>query len=239
MPLPHWREQLDRELRRRALPAGYRIRLIEELLDHHLDCQLERKDSPMSMDALVPSSIDARIGDPRTIAAQAVQVYRRNFVQRFPLLCFVAGPLIGFPIALIGAMALGVPLTEWLLSLMGIEFDSLLTDPVSVNRAFHTFAWSLRLVPFAVAAVFFVFLARRAKQDYRWSLVAVLLVTILAASFHAQVADKTSAAQGNFSIGLSFPMSGPIAYLQVAAPLAVALFAYFRRKDHSSAQLTG
>ncbi len=235
MPLPHWREQLDQELRRHALPAAYRLRLLEELLDHQLDME----DSLMSMDALAPSTIESRMGDPRTIATQAAKVYRRNFVQRRPVLCFVAGPLIGFPVALIGLMALCFPLTEWLLSLIGIGFDSLLTDPISVNRAFHAFAWCLRLIPFAAAAVFFVYLARRAKQDYRWSLVAVLLITILAASFHAQVADKIGAAQGNFSVGLSFPMTGSMAYLQVAAPLAVALFAYYRRKDHSTAQLAG
>ena len=233
MPLPPWREQLDKELRRRALPAAYRQRLIEELLDHQLDLE----DSQMSMEALSPSSVETRMGDPRMIATQAAKVYRRNFVQRRPLICFVFGPLIGFPVALIGAMALGFPLTEWLLGVFGVEMDSILADPAVANRALHTFAWCLRLIPFAVAAFFFVYLARRGKQDYRWSLVAVLLVTLIAASFHAQVADKIGNGQGNFSVGLSFPITSPLAYLQVAAPLVIALFAYLRRKDHSPAQL--
>jgi hypothetical protein len=233
MPPSQWRNQLEAELQRQALPAAYRQRLSEELLDHQLDLEA----SPMSMDAVATGSLESRLGDPRTIATQAAKVYRRNFVQRRPLICFVFGPLIGFPVALIGAMALGFPLTEWALGVFGVQMDSILADPAIANRALHAFAWFLRLIPFAAAAFFFVYLARRGKQDYRWSLVAVLMVTLIAASFHAQVADKIGDGQGNFSVGLSFPITTPLAYLQVAAPLAIAVFAYLRRKDHSPAQL--
>jgi hypothetical protein len=227
-----WREQLNRELRSRSLPAAYRRRLLEELLEHQFDMEV----SDMSMDVLAPATLEKRLGDPRVIAKAAAEVYRRNFVQRQPLLCFVAGPLLGFPAAVVCVMALGIPLVGWILGIFGLEMDSFADDPIAANRAFHAFAWALRLVPFAFAAAFFVFLARRSKQDYRWSLVAVLLITLLAASFHAQVADKIGTAKGNFSVGFSFPMTAPIAYVQVAAPLAIALYAFLRRKDAESTQ---
>jgi hypothetical protein len=233
MQQSQWRNRLEGELRRQALPATYRQRLLQELNDHQLDMETHQ----MSMDALAAGSVETRLGEPRAIAAQAAKVYRRNFVQRRPLICFVVGPLVGFPVALIGAMAVGFPLTAWILGAIGIDLDSYLADPAVLNLAIHTLAWCLRLIPFAAAAWFFVYLARRSKQDYRWSLVAVLLVTLIAASFNAQVVDKIGTNQGNFSVGLSLPITSPLAYLQVAAPLGIALFAFLRRNDHSPAQL--
>lgn len=233
MPSRLWREQLEKELRRRALPAAYRLRLIEELADHQLDMEARL----MSMDALTAGSIESRLGDPRLIAKEAATVYRRNFVQRRPLICFVAGPLVGFPIAFIATLALGFPLINGALGLVGLDMEALAASPQTVNRLMHGFAWCLRLIPFAAAALFFVYLAKRARQDYRWPIVAILLVSLLAAGFHAQVVDKLSGAQGNFSVGLSFPISGPMAYLQVAAPLALAVYVFLRRKTYGSAQL--
>lgn len=235
MPSLQWRKELDKELRRRALPAAYRLRLIEELSDHQLDMEA----TAMSMDALSTGSIETLIGDPRTIATQAAQVYRRNFVQRRPLICFVLGPILGFPAAIILTLALGIPLTDWVLGLFGVHMESLLDDPAIANRVLHSFAWLMRLVPFAAASTFFVYLAQRSKQDYRWAVLAVLLVTLFAAAFQAQVVDKIGGGEGGFSLGLSFPISTPIAYLQVAAPLAIALYAYLRRDNHKMAQLAG
>lgn len=228
-----WREQLDQELKRRALPAAYRIRLLEEMYDHQLDMEA----SLMSMDALSAGSIETRLGDPCVIATQAATVYRRNFVQRRPLVCFVLGPLLGFPIAFIALLTLGFPLANWLLGLVGLDRESLAASPQTVNATMHLVAWCLRLVPFAAAAWFFVYLAKRGKQDYRWPIVAILLITLFAAGFHAQVLEKLSGSQGNFSVGLSFPISGPIAYLQAAIPLALAGYVFLRRKSYGPPQL--
>lgn len=231
MSLRPWHDHLAGELKRQALPESYCERLLEELADHQLDLE----ENLMSMDALVNSAIEHRLGDPKVIAAQASKSYRRNFAQRWPLICFVLGPLVGFPIAIAALVASGILIGEAVFPWLGL--DAFFSDPAVANRAIHTFAWSLRLVPFIAGSLFFVYLARRTRQDWRWSILAVLLVTLLAISFQASVVDKSGPSEGQFSLGLSLPITSPIAYLQAAGPLGIAAVAFLRRKSTSRMQL--
>lgn len=233
MSHPLWLDQLSRELKRRSLPEAYCARLLEELTDHQLDLEEQQ----MSKDALASPALEHSLGDPQHIAAQAAKACRRHFAQRWPVLCFIVGPLLGFPISLVALLVIGLNGAEALFAATG--WESPLQDPSLANLAIHTFAWTLRVLPFAAGAFFFAYLGKRSQQDWRWSLLAVLIITLLAISFHAQVADRVGTTPGQFSLGLSLPMSSPLAYLQALCPLSIAVLVVLKRKRQSPLSLAG
>lgn len=91
-----WTERVEDELSRRGVPARYRRRLLAELRDHVED--LKEEVMMQTEDAL-----DARLGDPEILAAQAAEEYRRTrWASRHPLLVF---GLLPFPVTLLVVIA--------------------------------------------------------------------------------------------------------------------------------------
>ena len=90
MPHRNWSERVDDELARRGVPARFRRRLLAELRDH-ADDLTDGEGLTMTDDEL-----NARLGDPEILAAQAAEEYRRTrWTSRHPLLMFRASATSG------------------------------------------------------------------------------------------------------------------------------------------------
>jgi hypothetical protein len=113
MRTPNWLEQLRQALTEQRLPSSFVEPFLDELLDHLEDL----KEATMSIEAPPRDGLDAVMGDPRQLAAEAGGEFRRRtFLGRRPVvaaLIFLLAPLpfvslLALTLMLIGQLAVYV-----------------------------------------------------------------------------------------------------------------------------------
>jgi hypothetical protein len=225
MPPSTWHSELRRALVRRRLPQDYRERLMGELLDHFYDLMEENP----HMDA---RTLTSRLGWPDDLARAASAEYRRRtFAGRHPIVTFLVAPvptvatlIVGLLLLLFGVAWL-VP-DKWIHSSRGVAITPIVLFAI---------AWTLRLAPFAVAALLFTRGAARSGCDFRWSMAATALVVLFAGAFNVWFEAPTLVPEsGRFGLGFALP-TGPVQLLQASVPLAIALW-YTRRANRPDSQ---
>lgn len=197
----------------RGLPARYVRRVVEELQDHQQDIVDER--------GMV--SAESRIGDPTVLAERIVAEFRASrFVGRHPALAFVVTPI---PLVI----------AAWMVVFLGLALlSSPLEEAAGVtgrNVGAYAIYLGLRFVPFAGTAFVLCRSAYRSGRG-RWSLVACVLVALLAGSLVANLTFSTGHEDGRLMFGTLFLTPGiagrPLAeagrqLVQMAVPLAIWL----------------
>ena len=149
MPHRSWAEQVEHELARRGVPAGYRRRLLAELRDHADDLMEEEGSSMQTEDVS-----NTRLGDPAALAEQAAMEYRRSrWASRHPLLAFGVLPLPAILLAMVATLLLFDLAAE---SILWWFADAAGELPRSAMIVFaYAMAWSVRFVPFVLLAAAF------------------------------------------------------------------------------------
>jgi hypothetical protein len=215
----HWLDRFAAELRRQRLPAGYRVRLLDELADHL--SELEQETTSMEAQVL----LEERIGRPEVIAAEARSEYtRRTFAGRHPVLTFGVAPLFA---------VLGILLTTLFVTYLVLMLASLTTPqlreqsipPTTLQWCVaYSAVWFVRLAPFGVAAWLFARAGRRAQRP-KWGLVACTIVAALAFVFWMGIREETTEHPGLVFFGLAIQqVPHPEQYVQAALPLAIGLW---------------
>jgi hypothetical protein len=93
--------------------------------------------------------------------------------------------------------------------------------------------WTLRVLPFSLAAVLFWRAAVRSGCDWRWGLTATFLLAIFAGTFAVSYEVPTGVPEsGRFGLGFGLP-PGPVQFVQFCMPIAIALW-HFRRGNVAS-----
>ena len=218
-----WLERMNEELAGQGLPAGVRLRLLEELQDH-LDDLTEG-----GTDMITGTELSLRLGVPAELAKRAADEHRRaSWVRRHPRLVFLLAPIPAALVCMLLHLLAGA-------AVFGL-FESSFNDPASRGdwqRPVSLFAGSVRFVPFLIAATFFSLLAvRRAVRP--WCVVAAIAQIALLAGFataNSTWSDEPGGSQ--FGLGLSFPFSGWMQAAQLLLPLGIgglALWAVARAR---------
>lgn len=213
----NWPEALREALVARRLPLEYQERFMDELLDHCADLMEENPD----MNAI---TLATRMGSPDALAAQAAEtVRRRTFGGRHPVLTFILAPIplvVGAIIAVVFVAA--IPL-ELLGSFIPENRRNSVGAVFSEALFLEAFCWTVRILPFALAAWWFCRSARRAGLSWRWPVAACALIAFLAAAFAIQFRMPTGIPNtGALTIGLSFPPFGSVVqWGQCLTPLAI------------------
>jgi hypothetical protein len=89
---------------------------------------------------------------------------------------------------------------------------------------------SLTVVPVAIAATFFCYLARRASVNWRWTLAACSLLAVIGGAAIAQLALPTATSKGSLTFGFGISAHpNPSQILQFALPLAICGWAIWRQ----------
>jgi hypothetical protein len=231
-----WLSQVRAELVRRRLPPLYVERLVSELSDHLTDLMEDR----MSTDAKDLHGVFQRLGTPGHVAASAAGEYRKaRFSRRHPLLMFVVLPLVALPLLWV-ASVVSIILT---VKLLGIETGKVSTDQSVwqwANAAVPYLVVGLMVIPVALAATYFCYLARRAGVSWKWSLAACGLLAVLGGAAMTQFALPTEHSQGSLSFGFgvsAHPSASQM--LQFLLPLAIGGWAAWRQFGrHGHSQMT-
>ena len=195
---------------------------------------------------MTEDALNARLGDPAALAAQAAEEYRRSrWASRHPLLVFGLLPL---PATLLVFMA---TLLLFGLAAYGIgwvvagDVDDL-PRPALVAFAYSV-AWGVRFVPFVVLAVLFTRLYLRSRVSRWWFATAAAQILIVAGSMISLIRYSDEPGQSQWMLGFAWvPMplatGGPcrsstlvgwMQVVQVVVPVAVGalLFRAARRKQ--------
>jgi hypothetical protein len=203
-------DSLRADLIRRGLPIRYVRRVVEELQDHQQDLVDEK-----------PTTSESRLGDLTDLADRIVAEFRASrFAGRHPILAFVITP-----IPLVIAACVTVFLAAALLS-MSLEEAMGATGR---NAGAYVIYLGLRFLPFGATALF---LCRWAYRSGRggWSLIACLLVALLAGTFLAVLKFPVGDADGTMMFGTLLLTPGMAAMVvgqqlaQIAMPLAIWLW---------------
>jgi hypothetical protein len=241
MPHRRWPDRLDDELARRGVPARFRRRLLAELRDH-ADDLTDGEGKPMTDD-----QIEARLGRPAELAAQAAEEYRRaRFASRHPLIVFGLLPLPATVLTFLAtALVLGLAAEALGLALGGGDVDRL-PRPVVVALVYGV-SWGLQFVPFALAAVLFTRTYLRARVSRRWFVAAAAQVLLVAGLFVSSLHYSDVPGESTWMIGLAWApvptgdgwgltFHNAVGWMQVAqvlVPLAVGVLTVraARRRD--------
>ncbi|WP_010588428.1 hypothetical protein [Schlesneria paludicola] len=188
-----WRDRLHEELNKRKLPPSYSARLIEEFTDHLTDLQ---EVSP-NMEAV--KSAEAKLGTPESLAAAAEREYlKRTFSGRHPILTFLFLPI---PVVAITSVVM-------IYLLFRCQYEFTPTYPAHLEKP-TMFEWFMaygcmyfsRFLPFAVTALLFMSVGRRARRP-GWGVLACVLVAGFAFLFHVMVVMPNE--QHNLVVALTF-----------------------------------
>lgn len=227
-----WTEQVEVELSRRGVPARYRRRLLAELRDHAEDLKEE---------GMMPTEdvLNARLGDPEILAAQAAEEYRRSrWISRHPLLVFGLLPLpvtllvVIATLVLIGLVAYGI---GWLVAGDAVE----LPRPAVVALAYSA-AWGVRFVPFVFLVVLLSRLYLRSQVSRWWLATAAAQVLVVAGSLVSSIRYSSEPGQSAWILGFAWMpvphgdawalpflnLLGWMQALQIAVPLAVGALVF-------------
>jgi hypothetical protein len=223
---PHWLHELRAELARRKLPPLYVERFVSEMADHFTDCMEDR----MSTDAKDLHGVFERFGTPGEVARSAAQEFRKaKFSRRHPVLMFLVLPVLSLPLLWFGKVALVVALIK-LFGLQSDQYEVHSTVWQAAEVALPYVIVSLTVVPVAVAAAFFCYLARRAAVNWRWTLAACSVLAVIGGAAIAQLALPTATSKGSLSFGFGISTQpNPSQILQFLLPLAICGWATWRQ----------
>ncbi|TWU11419.1 hypothetical protein CA54_02260 [Symmachiella macrocystis] len=203
----NWHNQLQQELARQGLPRLYTERLMDELLDHAL-CL---KEETNVMDATkIPDAPVERVGKPEQLAQAAGEEYRRRtWLGRHPILTFLIAPLPMLVLSWILCMLVFVCTAELVEEFndgqQGITKSTVSsTTLLLMETAFYIWA----AAPFVLTTCLLCWMAQRTARGPKWMLAAGLIVTLVAAVFHSQMALPTQPGNGQLSTGFGFPAWG-------------------------------
>jgi hypothetical protein len=223
---PHWLHELRTELVRRKLPPLYVERLVSEMTDHFTDCMEDR----MSTDARDLHGVFESFGSPAEVARSAAAEFRKaKFSRRHPVLMFLVLPVLSLPLLWFGKVALVVALIK-LFGLQSDQYEVHSTVWQAADVALPYVIVSLTVIPVAIAATFFCYLARRAAVNWRWTLAACSLLAVIGGAAIAQLALPTATSKGSLTFGFGIstqPSASQI--LQFLLPLAICGWAIWRQ----------
>ncbi|OWK41745.1 HAAS signaling domain-containing protein [Fimbriiglobus ruber] len=198
-----WSERVEAELVRRGVPARFRARFVAELRDHIDDLKDEESD-------MTEETIEGRFGAPDRVAAAAAEEYRRaGWVRRHPVLTFALAPL---PVTLLGLVLAAVVLS--LVTLCVLVAAAALTtggfDPKTLPRwvkvdAVYFCHHGIRLLPFALAPLFFGRLVVKYRTNAWWLVLAIAQIAVMAALYKSHIVYSDEPGQSQWMIGLSLP----------------------------------
>ena len=184
MNAQQWLDQFRGELDRHKLPPLYSERLLSELSDHITDFL----EDPMSTEALDRPNASRTLGRPAEVAQTAASEYRqRKFLGRHPLLGFVALPIVTLPVL----WAVTVFTFAMVAKLCGFGSNGTLSTaelPPWVNYSLATVVFGLVLVPIALAAWLFCYVARSSGVTTKWPLIACLILAVIGSPAFLDVA---------------------------------------------------
>jgi hypothetical protein len=213
-----WHDEVVEAMRNQGLP-GYYIRRFADELSAHLQDVLQ--ENPLMDDATIYS----RLGQPDDLAEHALRTLRQSkFCGRHPLLAFVVLPIPA--VLLILATA-----TFGLLCLSKLLPDEWIAENANAFGA-TAICLMIRFVPFLLASALFCRAAWRAGCSWRWSLVATMLISVLAALFVVNLTLPTHGPNtGRLVMGLAIPPNvGQLP--QFLAPLAMAGLIWTWQRGH-------
>jgi hypothetical protein len=227
VPDPKWLEELQKQLARRRLPATYVARLMDELSDHVTDLLEDQ----MSTDALESRSVFERLGAPQDVARQAAAEFRRrSFCGRHPILMFVVLPVVTlvavFYVELMGLAALGMALKS-----TGADLSSDRLSPTAVGGV-RLFCTSSLLVPAALTAALFAWLAAKAGVPRKWPTITCAILGVLAAASQLDVYMSPLPGQSKLTLGMGFSTAVTAMFVQLskfAVPLLIGMWIFSRR----------
>lgn len=232
-----WIERVEDALSRRGVPARYRRRLLAELRDHAEDLTEEGMLMPTE------DNLNARLGDPEMLAAQAAEEYRRTrWTSRHPLLVFGLLPL---PVTLLATLLVAIAtLVLFELAAYGIgwlvagDVDHL-PRPAVVALAYSA-AWGVRFVPFVLLVVLFSRLYLRSQVSRWWLATAAVQVLVVAGSLISSIHYNSEPGKSAWMLGFAWMpvphgdgwalpflnLIGWMQALQIAVPLAVGALVF-------------
>lgn len=236
MASPPWRDRLHVELRRQRLPAAYIARFLEELSDHSTDIMTE--DASMEADQIA----DTRLGCPKQLAALAKSEFqRRTFAGRYPLVTFVAGPVLTMIGTLVLVFLVLFGLCWSIDAVMGgidAAMDGSLSAAIPDHRLpfetsiFRLFGVVARFVPFVFSAWLYCRIGRRTGL-HNWSIGACGIVVVTAACFSSVLTPATADSEPTWVFGLA----GHLGYDQVMQALVPAAVAVWLLWQYSASRL--
>jgi hypothetical protein len=171
MEKQRWLEELRKRLAAQGLPASYVERAALEMSDH-IDEIMEEK-AIMKIE-----NIRDRVGLPADLAQTAAAEYRKQlFSRRHPILTFIVLPV---PTLMLLSMAYYVWVVCLPLVLMPFadELGENPSTPALVLMAgFELVGIVLLLASYCLPAVWFCRMARTTDQDWRWPMIACVILS--------------------------------------------------------------
>jgi hypothetical protein len=236
MVTQRWLEDVQTELSARRLPRRYVTRLMRELSDHIHD----GLENPMSMEARAIMNPVDRLGLPEAVAAAAADEYRkRRFAVRHPFLTFAVGPVLLLPVVSIAFIAAPLwivgTLLEWLEVSETTSMGPVIASGLEwFNAASLTGAAALLVIAFAG-------LGRRTAVHWRWSMIAGILLAMIAGAVYSEARARTADHQGVLMIGIGYPIRMPTIHqwIQFIVPLGAAGWMTWRQRRLESAAIPG
>lgn len=206
---------------RRGLPANYVRRVVGELEDHQLDIAGETAVT----DETTTTDSD-RLGDFDQLAATLAERYQaRTFAGRHPVVTFLLAPIPAVLMAWAAMLMVlfgVVQLYEIWFELSGKTISDLSSSVVGMALVMYV---AEIVVPPAVIAMFFSWLAYRGGKGMIWSCAATLLVAFAALCFNSGLAFPVTPGTGTFFVGFGFSSGmffGP-QLLQMLVPILAVM----------------
>ncbi len=226
-----WLDSLRDEFARRKLSPKYAERMISELTDHFHDFMEDQ----MSKDArdskeLDRESLERELGSPADIGAAAAEQYRRQrFAGRHPLFVFAVLPIVSLPIL---SLALMLAIGGLLYTLIPDSVPDAGAEPAWASPLIRTAICAMVILPAIGLAAWLCRAARRAALDWKWPLIACLLLALTSGSVFSNTRAKTADKPGLIILGVGTPSVTTIGFqaLQLLAPLAVCAWAILRKR---------
>lgn len=224
-------DHLTAELVRRGLPRAYIERLSEELDDHIADL-IDQRRNAMSMDAGQRFDIEQRMGSTSELAIAAhTQYRRRTFWGRHPIFTFLVAPVPITLLSWIGFLFAALWASKCVALVLGDAYrfeGTVATEwPPLLFAMVGAFLYLVVVAPPLLAVCLFAWLARRAEVGWRWTLCAVLLVSLLAGLSQCGIEPPLQTGRGQLFLG--FGTRGQLAQLgQFLLPLFVGLWLALR-----------
>ena len=223
MVSPLWLERYRQELSRRKLPPDYVERLVQELDDHFTDITEEG----MSTEAIVCS----RLGEPEVVAAAAFHEFRqRSVLNRRPLVAFSTFVLLPIPLlAFAWASVIG---GLFLIGEMIPDAEKTMDIAPSAVVFSDMFVTAIVVLPPAVLAVFYAWLARKTVRRWMWTMVPCLMLAMMSGMIVHKLTFSTEPGMSMIMLGLPLGSGarffGMTQLAQFAVPFGIGLFALRR-----------
>ncbi|MGA2797245.1 MAG: hypothetical protein ABSE63_06700 [Thermoguttaceae bacterium] len=228
-----WVDELQKRLRRHALPPTYVQRFVEELNDHLQDI----KEEDMSTEA----DVFSRLGAPQQVAEAAITAYkRRSVIGRHPaaaFLVFAVSPILSL-IALSMLILVGLVLLNGICSWLG--FKILDAKPIGELGSIiinYLMSSLIIITPAIIANVLYCKIAKGLSLGRKWMCVSCVMIAVTASLAFIQV--KFSSVPGNnvLTLGIGIPwLNGWIPsfsqILQFIVPLGIGCWFMRNKRDH-------